>query len=415
METFYETYKFLLLELSLEDVVKLLDNEKFKRIFTDTEHLAIKDIMMNIIPNDIHEKDKANALNWLRSSIIKDVQNKNYIVGSGGAIPLSGGPQRLRKYLELFYQIKQQNLAGKILKQKAIEGYSTFKEFVEDLTEAEGPYREYNAQKTEKSTKGEGQLLVHEDDNWLVYFPRTKGAACSLGKGTDWCTAAPGLDYYSEYAKEGQLIIFISKKDPTVKYQLHYASKQYMDKNDNPIGSKVNILNKILNDNIIGSEFEKYLSEDERREIINLATKTSAFKMIDDNYMVVEGEEDDEEEGTVYSKYIASNETLEDANPYSPTYSISKIFYDEEGVPLYSSELDEAVRCVYYYDMNVDHPDNLKKMSQLMAVFDFDPESGREKLIRFETFKRGGGVDKYPPEKAAEFARYMTLGIEDRV
>jgi hypothetical protein len=415
METFYETYKFLLLELSLEDVVKLLDNEKFKRIFTDTEHLAIKDIMMNIIPNDIHEKDKANALNWLRSSIIKDVQNKNYIVGSGGAIPLSGGPQRLRKYLELFYQIKQQNLAGKILKQKAIEGYSTFKEFVEDLTEAEGPYREYNAQKTEKSTKGEGQLLVHEDDNWLVYFPRTKGAACSLGKGTDWCTAAPGLDYYSEYAKEGQLIIFISKKDPTVKYQLHYASKQYMDKNDNHIGSKVNILNKILNDNIIGSEFEKYLSEDERREIINLATKTSAFKMIDDNYMVVEGEEDDEEEGTVYSKYIASNETLEDANPYSPTYSISKIFYDEEGVPLYSSELDEAVRCVYYYDMNVDHPDNLKKMSQLMAVFDFDPESGREKLIRFETFKLGGGVDKYPPEKAAEFARYMTLGIEDRV
>jgi hypothetical protein len=412
METFYETYKFLLLELSLEDVVKLLDNEKFKRIFTDTEHLAIKDIMMNIIPNDIHEKDKANALNWLRSSIIKDVQNKNYIVGSGGAIPLSGGPQRLRKYLELFYQIKQQNLAGKILKQKAIEGYSTFKEFVEDLTEAEGPYREYNAQKTEKSTKGEGQLLVHEDDNWLVYFPRTKGAACSLGKGTDWCTAAPGLDYYSEYAKEGQLIIFISKKDPTVKYQLHYASKQYMDKNDNHIGSKVNILNKILNDNIIGSEFEKYLSEDERREIINLATKTSAFKMIDDNYMVVEGEEDDEEEGTVYSKYIASNETLEDANPYSPTYSISKIFYDEEGVPLYSSELDEAVRCVYYYDMNVDHPDNLKKMSQLMAVFDFDPESGREKLIRFEIFKRGGGVDKYPPEKAAEFARYMTLGIE---
>ena len=413
METFYETYKFLLLELSLEDVVKLLDNEKFKRIFTDTEHLAIKDIMMNIIPNDIHEKGKANALNWLRSSIIKDVQNKNYIVGSGGAIPLSGGPQRLRKYLELFYQIKQQNLAGKILKQKAIEGYSTFKEFVEDLTEAEGPYREYNAQKTEKSTKGEGQLLVHEDDNWRVYFPQTKGAACSLGKGTDWCTAAPGLDYYSEYAKEGQLIIFISKKDPNIKYQLHYASEQYMDKNDSHIGSKVNILNKILNDNIIGSEFEKYLSEDERKEIINLATKTSAFKMIDDNYMFVEGEIDEhEEEGTVYSKYIASNETLEDANPYSPTYSISKIFYDEEGVPLYSSELDEAVRCVYYYDMNVDHPDNLKKMSQLMAVFDFDPESGREKLIRFEIFKRGGGVDKYPPEKAAEFARYMTLGIE---
>jgi hypothetical protein len=55
----------------------------------------------------------------------------------------------------------------------------------------------------------EEQLLVYEDGNWQVYFPQTKGAACSLGKGTDWCTAAPGLNYYEEYSKSGQLIIFI--------------------------------------------------------------------------------------------------------------------------------------------------------------------------------------------------------------
>jgi hypothetical protein len=421
METFYETYKFLLLELSYDETIKRMDEPKFKRSATGKDSIedmdpsqkrayeSLKSTIEKSIPHDIPENDKANALNWIITRLVKDnpdyPENRYFITGHVAR------PDKLKRQLELFYQIKQQKM-DRLLPKKAIEQYSNFNEFIKSIERVAPSYREYLAQKQEKSTKGEGQLLVHEDDNWLVYFPRTKGAACSLGKGTDWCTAAPGLDYYSEYAKEGQLIIFISKKDPTVKYQLHYASKQYMDKNDNHIGSKVNILNKILNDNIIGSEFEKYLSEDERKEIINLATKTSAFKMIDDNYMVVEGEEDDEEEGTVYSKYIASNETLEDANPYSPTYSISKIFYDEEGVPLYSSELDEAVRCVYYYDMNVDHPDNLKKMSQLMAVFDFDPESGREKLIRFEIFKRGGGVDKYPPEKAAEFARYMTLGIE---
>jgi hypothetical protein len=417
METFYETYKFLLLELSLEDVVKLLDNEKFKRIFTDTEHLAIKDIMMNIIPNDIHEKDKANALNWLRSSTINDKRNIQYLMRPGGE-RMSFVSRYLRKYLELFYQMKQQNVVKKFAKYSAIEDYKTFEEFVEDLTQAEGPYREYLAQKQEKSTKGEGQLLVYEDENWQVYFPQTKGAACSLGKGTDWCTAAPGLDYYSEYAKEGQLIIFISKKDPAVKYQLHYASAQYMDASDMDIGNRVNVLNKILKDNIIGSEFEKYLNEYERKEIINLATKTSGFEMIDDNYMFVEGEIDEHEEGgTVYRKDVVNIGTLENENPYSPTYRIDKVFYSDRnaGTPLYSSELDEAVICEYYYYINVDHPDNTKKISQLTVGFDFDPESGREKLIRFGTLQFGGGYNKYPPEKAAEFARYMTLGIEDRV
>ena len=132
MKTFYETYKFLLLELSLEDVVKLLDNEKFKRIFTDTEHLAMKDIMINIIPNDIQEKDKANALNWLRSATIDDKKNIQYIMRPGGRIA-SLGSQYLRKYLELFYQIKQRNLAKRFLKYSAIEKYKTFEEFVENL------------------------------------------------------------------------------------------------------------------------------------------------------------------------------------------------------------------------------------------------------------------------------------------
>ena len=409
METFYETYKFLLLELSFDEVTKLMDSEKFKKMFTDIEHLAIKDIIVNIIPNDIKEKDKANALNWIISSIKKDEQNKQYVMRPGGAI-LSKGSQQLKKYLELFYQIKQQNLADKFLKYNAIERYNTFKEFVEDLIEVEGPYRQYNSQKIERSTKGEGQLLVYEDDNWQVYFPQTKGAACSLGKGTDWCTAAPGLNYYEDYSKSGQLIIFISKKDPTIKYQLHYTDEQYMDANDESIDSRVSILNKIIVDNIIGSEFEKYLSKEDRKKILNLETTTS--RIIDDTYSLIESEREDENEGFLHSKEIINNFTLEPENPYSPTYSIHKVFFDEEGEALYSDEIDDATGGEYYYKLNKDHPDNPDKISQINVQYDLNSKSGKEKIKGFTIIKAGvSGSKFYAPEKMSDFARFMTLGV----
>jgi len=386
-----------------------MDSEKFKKMFTDIEHLAIKDIIVNIIPNDIKEKDKANALNWIISSIKNDKQNMQYVMRPGGAI-LSKGSQQLRKYLELFYQIKQQNLADKFLKYSAIERYKTFVEFVEDLIEVEGPYRKYNSQKIERSTKGEGQLLVYEDVNWQVYFPQTKGAACSLGKGTDWCTAAPGLNYYEEYSKSGQLIIFICKKDPSIKYQLHYTDKQYMDANDVSIGTRVSVLNKIIVDNIIGSEFEKYLSKEDREEILNLTTTTS--RNIDNTYTLIEGDFDDEDEGFLHSKEIINKFTLELENPYSPTYSIYKTFLDEEGEPLYSDEIDDATGGEYYYKLNKDHPDNPDKITQINVKFYLDFKSGKEKIKKFQILKAGTTSSKsYPPEKMSDFEKFMTLGV----
>ena len=414
METFYETYKFLLLELNLNTVIQSLDNEKFKRIFTDTEHLAMKDIMMNIIPNDIHEKDKANALNWLRSATINDKRNIQYIMRPGGGIT-SFGSRYLRKYLELFYQIKQQNLARRFLKYGAIEDYKTFEEFVEDLTQAGGPYREYLAQKQEKSTKGEGQLLVYEDANWQVYFPQTKGAACALGKDTDWCTAAPGLDYYNDYSKDGQLIIFISKKDPSIKYQLHYPSGHFMDENDIYIGSKFFILNKILKDNIIGSEFEKYLSKEERERILDIdeeeSTKFDNYSMIDDNYALIKYSEDDGfmSGGSLYVEEVINVGTLISENPYSPTHTIKKQFLDEDRGPLYNVKIDDAAYVAYYYFIDEDHPDNPYEINQLNIYYTF--KSGKEKADKYTVSKRDK-VYEYLPENVPDFSKYMTLGVD---
>jgi hypothetical protein len=79
----------------------------------------------------------------------------------------------------------------------------------------------------------QGKQTIYEDDNWQIVIPTNKGAACELGKGTDWCTAAPGLDYYEEYHKPNDpLFIFVNKRDPEDRYQFHFGTGQFMDQND---------------------------------------------------------------------------------------------------------------------------------------------------------------------------------------
>ena len=61
-------------------------------------------------------------------------------------------------------------------------------------------------------------------------------ASCDLGDSTQWCTAG-GRNMYNTYIKDGPLYIFIDPKTGD-KYQFHYESDQYMDKNDRSVLSR---------------------------------------------------------------------------------------------------------------------------------------------------------------------------------
>lgn len=76
---------------------------------------------------------------------------------------------------------------------------------------------------------------VFEDNTWVVYIPKTYEASCKLGQGTEWCTATTSTDsYYETYSYEGPLYININKSNGE-KYQFHFESGQFMDKNDSSI------------------------------------------------------------------------------------------------------------------------------------------------------------------------------------
>ncbi len=89
------------------------------------------------------------------------------------------------------------------------------------------------------TTKAERVLqdaeLVYDGPGWEVLIPQSKEASCHYGSGTRWCTAGSTSNYYDHYSKQGPLYIMLNKKDPTDKYQFHFESNQYMDKEDRQV------------------------------------------------------------------------------------------------------------------------------------------------------------------------------------
>jgi hypothetical protein len=58
--------------------------------------------------------------------------------------------------------------------------------------------------------------------------------SCELGSGTEWCTATGKTrSHFDRHINQGSLYIFDNGKGE--KYQFHYESNQFRDKNDNSI------------------------------------------------------------------------------------------------------------------------------------------------------------------------------------
>ena len=95
---------------------------------------------------------------------------------------------------------------------------------------------------------------VFQGDKWSIFVPLTEKASCYLGVNTEWCTTwgPQSLNpkhkdrgsLFSRYNSQGQLFILINNSDISDKYQFHFESKQYMDKED----ARINV-QEFLNNN----------------------------------------------------------------------------------------------------------------------------------------------------------------------
>ena len=118
------------------------------------------------------------------------------------------------------------------------------------------------------TTKAERVLqdaeLVYDGPNWEILIPKSREASCHYGANTRWCTAGSSNNYYDHYSKQGPLYIITNKKDPTDKYQFHFESNQFMDKEDRSVS-----LSPFLNDRpelkeFFKEMFKRFLDKDQQ-------------------------------------------------------------------------------------------------------------------------------------------------------
>ena len=252
MDSYKSIYGCLLLELTITEVQSRKTSKKFVRAaeadMEEPNYVMHK--LTEIIPRDIQEQSKGNALNWLTSLYIKGAivvnsakETRSWPGEWIGERPAGDDPEGdvvainininvISNALETFYQAKEQNLTH-FLTIKSIEQIPDISTLLTVATQARSQIQKHNDDKIENDRTNAYDTLVYEDDQWSMYLPKTKGDTCALGRGTDWCTAGIGLDYYSDYVHPWyaerfdlgpqKLFIIISKTDKNEKYQLWFG------------------------------------------------------------------------------------------------------------------------------------------------------------------------------------------------
>lgn len=105
-------------------------------------------------------------------------------------------------------------------------------DIIEPFMEDEVQLRPQSRQLGNTPVEGQYELLFYSSE-WDVVIPRTYDASRHWGSGTNWCTVG-NKSYYDNYTKDGPLYIFRHVTDSDLRFQLHLASGQFMDKKDRP-------------------------------------------------------------------------------------------------------------------------------------------------------------------------------------
>jgi hypothetical protein len=231
------------------------------------------------IPLDITDKQSQIALLWsynqlisgniLNKSEIKELMQAVYmyiilkfksskkiidLIHEKHKIDMSSRGVDFHGQLEDFFPRTDEYIPFKIARKNLIERFFQWNRFIRDgkrdlnavvdyqelyvLVEQARPLYMAWQKKQEQKDAEAGKELLLDDDNWQVIAIHNKGAACQLGKGSDWCTAAPGLNYFNNYYKPNDPLFFIFDKEHNEKFQFHFGTKQFMDFDDNPLSEE---------------------------------------------------------------------------------------------------------------------------------------------------------------------------------
>ena len=135
-----------------------------------------------------------------------------------------------------------------------------------------------NARKASTVDKGQSTVLLDNSEVRII-IPEDKAAACYYGQGTKWCTAARNNNMFDHYNRDGKMYILLPKTPQYdgEKYQIHFASEQFMDDEDNQVSDILQLLQERFGDLI--PVFDRV--EDNLWEYVLFAPDDEILKAVD--------------------------------------------------------------------------------------------------------------------------------------
>lgn len=202
--------------------------------------------------------------------------------------------QKYHRYKNLFKKLAEEYDNPNTAKLSDINQIKGFDDLYEKLRLLNHLIEDEEEKESLKAAEKEVDKL-YDSSNYLVLTPKTVEASCAYGRNTRWCTASTGsYNYFDNYNTQGPLYIIINKKT-NQKHQFHFASKQYMDENDDPVEVSVFVYNNpeiknILVDLALKNENLDFVKEilpfGEIVEKIETMDESTKIKMIRDNFVI---------------------------------------------------------------------------------------------------------------------------------
>ena len=351
MKLLFENWRRYLNEVSFSDAKEILDSKRTLKIIkayrydkekeseargaiyggprVDTQHRNFKNYLLDMIPDDLTDNQKGTSVLWLLK-----ISRENPKVAArliDGRITI--GP---RQSLETFFHHQRFMPRQDLMQIKTMEDLVAMTYAAkEEIQKAQDKKNYLDAE--------QGTEIFRDDAKWTIAALHNKGAACELGKNTDWCTAAPGLDYFEDYYKKDDPLFYFQNKSNLNKFQFHYGSSQFMDSKDNRVGGEsFEVLHDMLAQTEAYNKYEKLRRFDLERMI--------KIRLVDDpRYTTAQIDEMRELLNSLEDPYAMANTLTEMATLDHfniPTYVLrwlaSEEFYEYTGV---------ARRIVKYHDI----------------------------------------------------------------
>jgi len=259
MKLLFENWRTHLNEISFEDAKKRLETKALTKWIkgmafdeeTGAMTLSVNEIeaaknelaklVLEFVPEDLTDVQQGTTLEWIISNGINDPYMKqkfyNEAIAStetdSGRFPSSARADLriIKNDLERYWHTHEYSSERDIFKIKTFGALAV---------SADRAKRRFDAAQEEKDylDADKGIEVFRDDDEWRIYALHNKGAACKLGKGTSWCTAAPGLEYFEEYYEPDDPLFYFEDKrygDTSKRFQFHFGSDQFMDEEDHQV------------------------------------------------------------------------------------------------------------------------------------------------------------------------------------